>query len=336
MLSTYKKPILVLSSVLTFLTACAPTPEAVTDIREPELRESRFIARDGAELPLRIWNSKTVEATAVVVALHGFNDYSKAFDEVAGYWADNHQIYTYAYDQRGFGDTPKPGTWAGTDAYVQDLRDFCDVMRERFPATPLYVLGESMGGAIAMVAFSSDTPPDADGVILSAPAVWARKTMPWYQRLALFIGSYVMPGASFSGKGLGVTASDNREMLIAQGRDPKVIKQTKVAALEGLSDLMDAALQSADSFSAQSLILIGELDEVVPNHASATMLQRLQVDESAKQRAVVYEEGYHMLLRDLQRERVWNDVAAWIGSPGGSLPSGADANSLPKWIESHL
>lgn len=336
MLLNRKKSVLVLFSAVTLLTACAPTPEGVNSVRTPELRESHFITRDDAALPLRIWNSTTIAPKAVVVALHGFNDYSNAFNDVSRYWAENHQIYTYAYDQRGFGDTAKPGSWAGTDTYVQDLRDFCDAMRERFPGIPLYVLGESMGGAIAMVAFSSDDPPDAEGVILSAPAVWARKTMPWYQRLALFIGSRTMPKASFSGKGLGVTASDNREMLIALGQDPKVIKKTKVAALHGLSDLMDAALKSAESFSAQSLILIGELDEVVPNRASATMLQRLGSQENAKQRAVVYEEGYHMLLRDLQREKVWNDVASWIASPRASLPSGAGGGNLTGWIESQL
>ncbi|MGQ9425701.1 alpha/beta hydrolase [Gilvimarinus sp. F26214L] len=296
------------------------------------LQDSQFVAGDGAVLPVRVWNSRTIEPAAVVVALHGFNDYSHAFAEVAEHWAKEYRIYTYAYDQRGFGNTAQPGTWAGTETYVRDLREFTAAMRKRFPGVPLYVLGESMGGAVAMVAFASDTPPDADGVILSAPAVWARETMPWYQRAALFIGAHTIPWASFTGKGLGVVASDNNEMLIGLGQDPKVIKDTRVAAIYGLTNLMDAALESAGHLPPSSLILIGELDEIVPNYASATLLQRQIQSDAGEPRVAIYDEGYHMLLRDLQRRVVWEDVATWILSPDRPLPSGADGKDLQAWM----
>ncbi|MCW8195028.1 alpha/beta hydrolase [Proteobacteria bacterium 005FR1] len=316
------------------LAGCAPTPKGTGQLsREPEIRDSQFIAADSVQLPVRIWNSKVIPPEAVIVALHGFNDYSNAFDEAARYWAENYRIYTYAYDQRGFGDSAERGSWAGTDAYVQDLRDFCQAMRKRFPGVPLYVLGSSMGGAISMVAFASDDPPDADGVILSAPAVWARETMPWYQRAALFVGAHTIPWASFTGKGLGVVASDNRDMLIGLGRDPKVIKATQVAAIYGLTNLMDSALQSAGRVRAPSLVMVGELDEIVPNHASAEMLDRLQTAGADNATTAVYEQGWHMLLRDLQRQTVWDDVASWINSPEQALPSGAADFDATAWIE---
>jgi acylglycerol lipase len=318
------------------VSGCAPTPKGVGQLtREPELREAEFITADSTALPLRIWNSKVIEPEAVIIALHGFNDYSNAFEEAASYWAENYRIYTYAYDQRGFGGSAEPGSWAGTEAYVQDLRDFSRAMRARFPGVPLYVLGSSMGGAIATVAFASDDPPAADGVILAAPAVWARETMPWYQRAALFLGAHTIPWASFTGKGLGVTASDNRDMLIALGRDPKVIKNTQVAAIYGLTNLMDSALQNVARVSAPSLILIGELDEVVPNNASAEMLRRLQAASAGSATTAVYEQGWHMLLRDLQRQAVWDDVASWIQSPERALPSGAADVDLNAWIEAN-
>lgn len=312
---------------------CAPTPKGVGEsAREPEIQHSEFIAADSSSLPLRIWNSEVIEPQAVIIALHGFNDYSKAFEEAASYWAENYRIYTYAYDQRGFGGSAEAGSWAGTEAYIQDLRDFSRAMRERFPGVPLYVLGSSMGGAIATVAFASDHPPDADGLILAAPAVWARETMPWYQRAALFVGAHTIPWASFTGKGLGVTASDNRDMLIALGRDPKVIKATQVAALYGLTNLMDAALSDAAKLSIPSLILIGELDEVVPNHASAEMLHRLQAARVKSATTAVYDQGWHMLLRDLQRQTVWDDIASWVQWPERQLPSGAADLDLGAWI----
>src|SRR5262249_47536372 len=45
------------------------------------------------------------EVRAVILALHGFNDYSHAFAMPGPLWAEQ-GIATYAYDQRGFGGTP--------------------------------------------------------------------------------------------------------------------------------------------------------------------------------------------------------------------------------------
>ena len=41
----------------------------------------------------------------------------------------------------------------------------------------------------------------------------------------------------------------------------------------------------------------------------------------ASVRTVEYPQGYHMLTRDLQAERVWADVAAFINDPKAPLPS---------------
>ena len=127
--------------------------------------------------PLRSWYPDG-EASAVILALHGFNDYSKAFTEPAADWAEA-GIITYAYDQRGFGAGPNPGLWAGSEVLTDDLTDAARAIKARHPELPLYLLGESMGGAVIMTALASDNPPPADGVVLAAPAVWARSTMPW-------------------------------------------------------------------------------------------------------------------------------------------------------------
>jgi hypothetical protein len=41
-----------------------------------------------------------------------------------------------------------------------------------------------------------------------------------------------------------------------------------------------------------------------------------------------YPQGYHMLLRDLNGDVVWRDVAAWIGDHSALLPSGDECSGL--------
>jgi len=50
------------------------------------------------------------------------------------------------------------------------------------------------------------------------------------------------------------------------------------------------------------------------------MLSRLPPET----RSAVYENGYHMLLRDLHGETVWRDIAHWIRDRHAALPSAAD------------
>ena len=160
-------------------------------------------------------------------------------------------------------------------------------------------------------------------MILSAPAVWARDTMPFYQRGALWLAARLIPWAKFTGEGLGVQASDNIEMLRGLGRDPLFIKETRVVAIEGLTDLMSEALDGGAALKAPALVLYGEKDEVVPPDPTLRFWRSLP-EGGESQRLALYPDGWHMLLRDLQAEVVLADIEAWIAERDAALPSGAD------------
>ena len=296
----------------------------------PRLGADRLIAGDGLELPLRVWLPEDGAAPkAVILALHGFNDYSNAFEDPGRYWAAR-GLATFAYDQRGFGQAPHRGLWAGTATMTADLSAAARVLRARYPAVPLYLLGDSMGGAVVLAAMTGPEPPVGDGVILVAPAVWARSTMPLLHRLSLWLGAHTLPWLTVSGRGLNIQASDNIEMLRALGRDPLYIKETRIDALHGLVDLMDTALAAAPRFAAPALLLYGAKDEVVPEDPSLQLWLALPETARARQRRALYEGGWHMLLRDLEAEVVLNDIVHWIEHPRAPLPSGAETRALAR------
>jgi alpha-beta hydrolase superfamily lysophospholipase len=217
-------------------------------------------------------------------------------------------IACYAYDQRGFGGAPGTGLWSGVDAYTNDLSSFVKVIRKLHPDVPLYIMGESMGGAVTIVALTGKSPPPIDGVILVAPAVWARETMPWYQRWLLAVTSHTVPWMELDGSGFGITPSDNIEMRKSLYNDPLVIKGTRVDAMYGLTNLMDEALAQAGMLQLPALILYGKKDQVIPKEPVFRMLEK----RPSTTRKAFYEQGYHMLLRDLYREKPLIDIATWI------------------------
>nr|WP_026601354.1 alpha/beta hydrolase [Methylomonas sp. 11b] len=324
----YRKRMPPLAGVLLLsLSGCMPMsypPGAKTNTAQ--LGENTFLTEDGASLPLRRWLPDT-EPNAVIIALHGFNDYSHFFDAPGNYFSKL-GIACFAYDQRGFGAAPQRGLWAGSEAYAQDLKQLTRLLKQRYPNKPLYLLGESMGGAIVITAVQQDDMPDVAGIILAAPALWARSTMPWYQTSLLWTLAHSLPWLTLTGSGLEIMPSDNIDMLRAMGRDPMVIKATRVETVYGLTNLMDAAFDSAGSLRAHTLMLYGEKDEVIPKEPTYAFLQQmLNTTDTAEKTVAIYQNGYHMLLRDLQAPTAWQDIVAWIKSGPNQLPSGADSRA---------
>ena len=291
----------------------APGPR----VAAPALADDALSMADGAKLPLHIWPAKGADGSpqeipkAVIVALHGFNDYGTFIKEAAAYWS-GHGIAVYAYDQRGFGDAPNRGFWPGGQALVDDLRDAVDVIARRHPGVPLFALGDSTGGAVTLISMTEPNPPRVDGAILVAPAVWGRSTMPFYQRWPLWISAHTVPWMTVTGRGLNIKPSDNIEMLRALGRDPKIIKETRIDTIWGLANFMDRALESAARFDTNALILYGGRDEVIPNKPTEDMLSRLPREEKGHRTVIGYVGAYHMLLRDLNAETYWRDIEHWI------------------------
>jgi len=290
------------------LAACAPqVAREGLATAQPQIAADAFITRDGLRLPLRHWDAE--HPRAIIVALHGMSDYSEAFDMPGPWWAQ-HGITTFAYDQRGFGAAPNPGVWAGADAMRADLNDFVEAARAKYPGVPVYALGESMGGAVVLSSLATQTPPHVDGVILIAPAVWSRGDMPFYYGWAAWFMAHMFPAMHVSGGGLHIVACDNIEVLKKLSRDPLYQHSARSDQVYGLINLMDQARKAPTHLNNPPpiLLLYGKNDQVIPAKPTEAVIQELG------SRADVHRDdnGYHMLLRDLDGQTQWKEVSDWI------------------------
>lgn len=243
----------------------------------------------------------------IVLALHGFNDHSRAFDGFAAFAAAS-GYRVEAFDQQGFGANRNRGLWPGNEALAADVRRHLRELHRQWPELPVFVLGESMGAAVAVLALANGDDL-ADGLIMAAPAVWGGASFNPFYRFMLMATASLLPRRLVTGRGLGVRASDNDAALIALGQDPMVIKETRLDAVAGLVRLMDAAVAKAPELDLPVLLLSGERDEIIPPSAVDEFAERLA---TANCRHVRYAEGWHLLLRDLQRRRVWSDIVTWL------------------------
>ncbi len=289
-----------------FLSACvaqrlAPGPGPTA----PSFVDSgHWQSDDGYILAFSQWQAQNPQA--IIIALHGMNDYGQFIEAAASHW-QTQGIATYAFDQRGFGRTEGNGRWPGHAIMAGDAITFIALVRARHPGAKIFLLGESMGGAVAILA-ASQTPPIADGLILVSPALWGWSNLDVFKRTALWAMMQLAPGSRLTGRGLNIKPSDNEEMLLALGRDPFVIKATRIDATYGLVDLMEAAWHAAPNVSLPIAILYAKGDEVVP----AGPIEAASRAMPGTTRVTCYDDGYHMLLRDTKARRTWDAITAFV------------------------
>jgi alpha-beta hydrolase superfamily lysophospholipase len=286
----------------------------------PRFDGEQLVSFDGARLPLSAWKPEG-EPWAVVVAIHGINDYAMAFDDDGRFLA-RAGVATYAYDQRGFGRGPDRGLWAGETLLTGDLRAAVQAARAAHPGAMVCVLGHSMGGAVAISAFASSAPPQADRLMLAAPAVWGWSAQPLQNRLALWLGAHMRPGAHLDPPAWLVRshlASDNLPMLRRMGRDRNMLFSTRIDVVYGLVGLMQSALDRGAAIRVPTLYLYGAHDNLVPRDATLRAVRALRPADATR----FYADGWHLLLRDLRGDLVRGDMLAWMRDLTAPPPSGA-------------
>lgn len=300
------RPVTILRAVALslFLSGCATFPGAPPQTVTPRIETGRLIAGDGAALGLEVWRPDAPKA--VIVAVHGMNDYAHSF-RLAGEALSKAGIAVYAYDQRGFGRSPGFGRWPGTPALIADLNAAIAAVRSAEPGLPMVVAGHSMGAAVVLAAMR-ERALDADAVILAAPGVWGASQMPLPYRLSLNLAAALAPGKTLTGERAGRQATDNIPLIREMIKDPLVIKATRIDAVLGVVRLMGAGWSASNKVGGRILLLTGEKDEIIPVKTQKRLADRLCGDVAAK----LYSASWHMIFSDLGAAPVWEDAADFV------------------------
>src|SRR3954469_19925532 len=130
--------------------------------------EGRFTGSAGARLFYQAWVPALGSPRAVLVNLHGLGDHSSLYPSLAGRVPAS-GIPLYAYDMRGNGRSPGQRAYLrGWQEYRDDLHAFLLQVRNWQPGSPLFLLGNSLGGLVALE-YPIQHPTGLAGVIAAAP-----------------------------------------------------------------------------------------------------------------------------------------------------------------------
>lgn len=315
-------------SVFLLAGCAAPFSVPKASRSHPIVTTGYFVLQGGVRLPYRDWLPDG-PPRAVVLALHGFNDSRDAWTVPAAAFI-RAGIALFGPDQRGFGLGPRRGFWPGDKSLTGDARQMVAILHRRYPHTRLIVMGESMGGAEALILGSAGDRL-VDGYVLISPAVWGGAAMDLPLHATLDVADMFVPWLQLTGRQLDISASDNLRALRALGEDPLTILATRVSAMAGLARLMGQALRACMNFQPKhGLILYGGHDQLIPKQAMAMCWRAIppRALQTGRVQLAYYPPDYHLMLRDHERQQPIDDITGFILHPDRPLTSAAPADAV--------
>lgn len=266
--------------------------------------EGRFDGSGGLGIHWRAW-LPAGDPRAVVLIAHGAAEHGGRYDWVGGELAARgHAVY--AIDHRGHGRSDGPRALVGFDDAVADLHALTALAAGRHPGAPVFLLGHSMGGAIA-IAYAARHQRELAGLVLSAPlaaidagavSLAAARAL---ARVAPRLPVHRIDGATVS-RDPAVVAAYDADPLNHRGPLPA----RTVGEMARSVALLDERLPA---LRLPILTVYGTGDRLVPPAGSRRVDERAG---SADKTLVAYDGLYHEVLNEPERERVLGDVAEWL------------------------
>ncbi len=300
-----------LALLLLMLSACTPTFKPMGPaITQARIENDTFIARDGVELPLSVWGPRQ-NPEKIVVAAHSFGEFRDAFALIGEHLADRN-IAVWAYDQRGFGDAPHRGIWAGKDTLITDFGDFTRAVRSASgERAPIIFIGESMGAAVVIGAMANEGFEQPSAVILSGPGVREHRPYRYWFNVGLWLATRF--AASYE---VDVPRTYDQRYADYHAKrwveDPKIIEKVRLDTYYGLIRLSDYASDAASQINTPTLILFGTDDGQIHPNSICALNRRVDSAGTLK----VFKGGPHLMFQVRQQSEVLELIDEWIDAPG--------------------
>lgn len=272
---------------------------------EPMLDVDGLVMRDGERLAIDRWMPKG-PPRAILLGLHNFGDYRAAFG-LPGPWFAAQGFGLYAYDMRGFGLSEARGIWPGGETLIDDLKDAVAVLHARHPDVPLFILGESLGGTVALAALAENGHLPVAGLILCSPGVREGVPLRGAHDAAVRLGARALPWLTVDyPRGNKPWQEPSEAARLAT--DPLIVREIRVDTYWGVIELVNQATDRAREVTVPTLLLHGRRDRTVPRIAIRRLAKRL----GGPLMTILYPDRYHLLLHERAAEVVYEDILAWL------------------------
>jgi lysophospholipase len=251
-------------------------------------------------------------ARLVLVTVHGFGAHCGVYRHVAGALLAR-GIAVTQFDCRGHGRSQgRRGHIDRFDDYHDDLCLVVRRARERTPGVPWALMGHSLGGTIALDhVLRQQSQPQADRLVAVTPWLELKMKVSMPKRAAAEFFSRLNPTLT---TGNGIRAEDlsrSPEVVANFFRDPLIHHVATAGWFASVLRTQAALRAMASQLQVPTLLLVAGQDRIVSTEAALAFAQAAASAVEVRR----YQELYHELFLEPEREQVLSDVANWLVQP---------------------
>jgi alpha-beta hydrolase superfamily lysophospholipase len=262
---------------------------------------------DGLILKGRWWRRPAPRG--VVVISHGYGEHGGVYRRTALALSDGADLDVVAVDFRGHGRSPgRRGVVRNYDELISDLLKVIEWTAHEVPGVPLFVLGHSNGGQVALRAMLR-SPGPVTGLILSNPVLRVSVAVPPGK---LLVGRFLArhaPWVSLKGKIPAETLTRDPEIQREYNADRLRHSRMSAPLFFGMIEGGEMLLARANEFRIPVLLLLGGQDKVTDPAAARAFFDLLGSDDKTLS---IYPKMMHEPLNEIGRQQVLDDVLRWI------------------------
>lgn len=269
--------------------------------------EDTFNGADGTKLYYQVWRPEETPK-AVIQIIHGYAEYGGRYLNVVNELIPRSYVI-YASDCRGHGKSE--GLQAYVDkfeTYIEDQKIFMNLIKEKEPELPIFILGHSMGAIIAR-SLAAKYPEGIQGLVLSGAGTAVGGVSGFLKAMAKFLA--VLNPKGRTGIDLSAQLSHDPEVVKAYREDPLVFKKTTFKLGVELMKGMNAANKVTDQIKIPTLAQSGSEDKAILGADKLDKLLTME-DKTVKIYPGLFHEVYNELEDD--RKTVLSNLGDWLDS----------------------
>lgn len=237
---------------------------------------------------------------AILLVAHGFAEHSGRYGNLVDYFVPRGWAVCVP-DHRGHGRSD--GARAQVDSfsdYVDDFKTFLDIMLKQYPGKKVFLVGHSMGSAIAVL-FASRFQDHLAGLVTSGGGMSRPDEPP--------------PPPAPSGRPLDTEfLSRDPEVIKAYVNDPLVYRGP-IPVNSGISGMRSAVSAAAPQVKLPALIMAG--NAVADGPRSRVLFDFLASEDKTLK---LYDGLRHEIFNEPEHPQVLADLSAWLDSHLASVP----------------
>ncbi len=280
--------------------------------------------------PCRSWVQPGQTPIACILCIHGLGLQSNSY-EYFGKEQSNRGLAVYAIDVRGFGSwmNAKGKTKVNFDDCLDDIKTALESIRAANPGIPVYLLGESMGGAIALRA-ASMYPTLVDGLISSVPA--SERFNQGKTSMKVFLNLLTGFNVANVGNDLVNQATQNQKLSAQWKNDPLARLNLTPQELIQFQDFMNFNHDAAKKVSDMPVLFVqGTGDQLVKPEGTWELFN----DVAAKDKSFFAVPGEHLIFEEAQtqeagpRDQNFRVISSWLTAKVGRRGRRGPMNGAP-------